>query len=259
MPQEKLSATEIDSLTIKTNDEIGHNPSPLGKAAQKSKDQLLEEYGIENKRKADENKALKADNERMQAQIESQLETQQSILEELKAIKNPNINQQNAMNQTRANIDSLADELLQRDDTQGWVRLSERTAEKVASERDMQQGNWYLEDMAYEMNTPIKDLVKNLRPYADKYQNMSPLRRNQLALREWKTDNEKLSKLSEREKRIEEREIQEKLMREGRGRIPIDKEKSDAWDQAVSSGDRKGKARAVIDMIGTQTIVNPSR
>ena len=126
-------------------------------------------------------------------------------------------------------------------------------AQQALLDQQIQAGNYFLEDKADELGidyndkAKFKDFVNKLKPYSIKYAELPPLRRNQLAFREWQKNEKHLADLDKREKELAQKEMQDKLMREGRGRIPIDKEKEDKFNNARNSRDRLS---AVVDLIG---------
>jgi len=239
----QASVNESDSLNDnKSNDPSGQGDDQSNKVGDRTTEQVM----AENKRKTEEIAGLR-----------SEISEMKDILSEMKEINNPTREERQEIKQLEDTIDTKKAQLQSQKETQPWIGIAQDEAltitERVLMQRQIEDGNYFLEDKAEENGIDVSDkqefkkFIERMKPYALKYSELSPVRRNQMAYKDWKKDEKKLSDLNEREKKIAEKEMQDKLMREGRGRIPIDKEKEDKYNNARNSRERLS---AVVDLVG---------
>jgi hypothetical protein len=237
-----IQKSAIDEMPLGSgaNDD---DPLPSKKGANDKGTPPLEELIAENKRKAEEIASFKSEIQDMRAE-----------LDELKSLQqeHPTEKRQEKIDDIEESLDVMAEKLYQQKETKPWIRVaqkeSENTVMKILQNQAVQDSNDFIDDKAEELGLNVKDLVKNIKSFAIKYSDRSPLRRTQLALRDWQKAQSKEADLSAREKKLLEEENKAKLMREGRGRIPVEQGKQDKWNNARNSRER---TNAVVDMLET--------
>lgn len=228
------------------NEKPNTDPTDQGNDLSRKGDRTIENVMAENKRKTEEIVGLR-----------SEISEMKEMLSELKEINNPSREERQEIKQLEEGIEQKKAQLRSQKETQPWIEIAKEEAVTAAQQamlnRQIEDGNYYLEDKADELGidyndkSKFKEFVNKLKPFSLKHAELPPLRRNQLAFKEWQKHEKQMSDLNEREKKLAEKEMQEKLMREGRGRIPIDKEKEDKYTNARNSRERLS---AVVDLVG---------
>lgn len=214
------------------------NPSRGGDHAQKTSEQLLNEYKAEAQRKTEEIKALKGD-----------LTEMKNVLAELQArAAEGNLSKRDEarMENLEEDIKDKAKQLRQQKETQPWIEIAREEMTIAQAQLQIELGNEYIEDRASELNMDPKDLAKEISQFAFKYQDKRPERRNALAFKDWQQAQKKAQELEAKEKAIKEREEKEKAFREGKGRLPRQVEKNQQFQDAKKE-DRLGM---LADLIG---------
>jgi hypothetical protein len=209
-----------------------------------------EELIAENKRKAEELKEAKAELSSMQERL--------AELEEKERTRELSAKEEREKADLKDDVKTEAQKLRQLKETQPWIEVarqeakteSEKTAFDVMLNNELERANDFIDDKADELGITPKELANKLRPYAMKFQDKRPSRRNEMAYREWQKDESKLKSLSEREKALKDKEDNETKFREGAGRYVRDK----SFDQELENADSKGdKLRLMRKLVPTHT------
>ena len=98
-------------------------------------------------------------------------------------------------------------------------------------------GALYMADEAVTGNDwseAIEKIAKEIAPFAKKYDDKSPSRRNELAYRDWKAEQKRLHDLDERDRKLKEREDEAQRFRETGSRVPRDKSVDEKFKEARS-------------------------
>lgn len=228
------------------NEKPNTDPTDQGNDLSRKGDRTIENVMAENKRKTEEIVGLR-----------SEISEMKDMLSELKEINNPSREERQEIKQLEEGIEQKKAQLRSQKETQPWIEIAKEEAVTAAQQamfnRQIEDGNYFLEDKAHELGidyndkTKFKDFVKKLKPFTMDYADLPPLRRNQLAFRAWQEKEKELSDFKREKEAVEKEKMQNNLMREGRGRIPIDKEKEDRYTNARNSRERLS---AVVDLVG---------
>lgn len=214
------------------------NPSRGGDHAQKTSEQLLSEYKAETQRKAEEIKALKAEQAEMKA-----------ALAELKAkAESGDLSKKDErkMEVLESEIEAAAEKLRGDPEAKPWIKIAKEEMSEVMVQHQIELGNEFLEDRAAELGMEPKDLAKEISAFAFKYQDKRPERRNALAFKDWQKEQSRIKALEAKEKELKEREEKEKAFREGKGRIPRQADK----DQKFQEAKKEDRLGMLSDLIG---------
>lgn len=228
-------------------DAIGAGSSPAGNGANQAGSPPVEEIIAENKRKAEELKSAKAEigsmKERLQELEEAENRRELTAKEERERVA------------LKSDVKSEAAKLRELKETQPWIEVAKEEAERVGETKafevmlnnELERANDFIDDKAAELDKEPKEFAKELQPFALKYQDKRPSRRNELAYRDWQKAQEKVKSLDEREKIIKDKEDRDLRFREGVGRHV----RNESLDQKMENADKKGKLRLMREAVET--------
>jgi len=235
MSDEEKSAKELDSLTKKSGDD---NPPAEGKKPQKSSDELLSEYKAENTRKAEENSKLKSEKARLEAEL--------AELREKEDEKGLSRKEDERVEDLEAEIKLAAKKLRQGKETLPWIEIAREEVGTAIVDYEIGKANEFVDDKAEELKMEPKELAKALTPFAKKYQELRPERRNQLAYRDWQKSEAKQKEIEAKEAKLKELEDKEQAFREGRGRNTRQPTRNDKFEEAS----KEDRLKMTVDLIG---------
>jgi hypothetical protein len=221
--------------------------SPADNGAKDAGPPPAEELIAENKRKAEKIAALEAENKADKARL--------ARLEKLEEEGKLTPKQEREKEELEIDVDSEAKKLRTFKETKPWIKVATEEAAMAELNASIKRANYFIEDKAEEHSTedkPIKpdEFAKMLKPYAMAYSDEDPDRRNQLAYRDWKKAQAKLSELSDREKKLKEKEDADVKFRERGGRSERDTSLDQKFETASSKNEKLSLLR---DMIQTET------
>ena len=226
---------------------INATPPGEGKSRDtKTVDQLLSEYKAENQRKSEENKSLKSEISSMKERLEELEEKQNLTKSEKKEVK-----------ELETDLENAVKELYSRKDTQAWIRIAQKEAaeagHKISLETVMDMeitlGNEFIEDEAEKLGITPKELALKIAPYALKFNDKRPARRNELSFRAWQKEDAKRKELDEREAKIKKEETDRIAFREGSGRGSRGGGSQTKFEEAKTAEDRLSSVVDLIDSV----------
>lgn|SRR3990167_8600920 len=220
--------------------------SPAGKGAKEAGSPPAEELIAENKRKAEKIATLEAENKADKARL--------ARLEKLEEEGKLTPKQEKEKDELEMDVDSEARKLRSLKETKPWIKVATEEAALAALNESIKRANYFIEDKADEHSTEDKKLTpaefaKMLKPYAAEHADEDPDRRNQLAYRDWKKAQAKVSDLTERERKLKEKEDADIKFRERGGRSERDTSLDHKFDTAST---KKEKLSLLRDLVQTE-------
>lgn len=231
------SAIVLDSLNNKS-DEL--DPSPEGKKAQKTSDQLISEYQAENKRKAQEIAELKASTQAMQEKFTERLDE----LENKTRLTKSEVSE-------KEELETIVSQLAADKRSTAWRTLGKRDADEVFKENlknedvlksiihsvDYEYAMDRTEELAEKEGLDSEEFQKLMLPYLKRFSGKPTtiLKKAYAAYEEDKATKEKLKKLDS----IDRRELGGRAPQSG---------KKETIEEAKKSGNFTSILKSVADL-----------
>lgn len=229
--------------------EIAQNDAPPPRKEDVDSERTVESLKAENQRKADKIIAL----EKSMADKESRLEELEALEREGKLSKEDRREQSDLED----DLDKEADKLQNISGNKPWLRLTERLArresERIAAENytnvEIERGNDFIDDKAFDLEIPTKELIEKIKPFVKLAKGQSPYRRNVEAFREWQKEGKRVQSLEAREKAIAEKEDADRRFRETGSRTPRNNSDTRRWEEAKTPRQKQEVLVDLMDMI----------
>ena len=209
----------------------------------------LEELQAENKRKAEEITSLKSSLSQIQAEIAELKEAaEERELTQRETAK---------LHELESDVKTAAKQLRGKQELAPWIQIAKEEAEDAGRNlsldailnNEFERANDYIDDVAEKNGMTVKEMARELGPYAIRYADRRPERRNQLAYRDWEKSKSKEKSLEEREKALKAKEDEELKFRERGKRIVRD----ETMDKKLEDAQGREKIDILRDLIQTGT------
>lgn len=199
----------------------------------------------ENRRKSEELTTITKEKEEMEERLDELEEKVRLTREEREEVV-----------QLRGDIKAAAKELRMKEGSAPWIQIAKEEAEEMGKKTSLQaildfeieRANDYVEDKAFDLSMDTKVLAKALTPFAIKYNDKRPERRNQLAFRDWQKEQTRMKEIDDKEKKLKAEENERLSWREGTGRSDRTKTQKQKFEDLERPSDR---ASAVVDLINS--------